>query len=175
MIMKLERLCELEFSPDVDINLSGRSFKIDELPPELPRKITSSFYCFGNRLTSLARCPSEIGGTFECGSNLLTSLEYCPSIVGGDFMCVDNRLTSLKDIHKQIKKIGDRFLCFDNPIKSRILGLMLIDIGGDIVTDLGNGRDVDAILNKWKNQGRKGVLGAQRELLDLGYEELAQL
>ena len=90
-------------------------------------------------------------------------------------MCVDNRLTSLKDIHKQIKKIGDRFLCFDNPIKSHILGLMLIDIGGDIVADLGNGSDVDAILNRWKNQGRRGMLGAQRELLDLGYEELAQL
>lgn len=29
--------------------------------------------------------------------------------------------------------------------------------------------------NKWKNQGRKGVLGAQRDLLDLGYKELAQL
>lgn len=173
--MKLERLCELKFDPDIDINLSGRSFKIDELPPELPRKITSSFYCFGNRLTSLAHYPSEIGGTFECGSNLLTSLEYCPSIVGGDFMRADNRLPSLENIHEQIKKIGGEFWCFDNPIKSHILGLMLIDIGGNITTDLGDGEDVDMILNKWKNQGRKGVLGAQRELLELGYAELAQL
>ncbi len=39
-------------------------------------------------------------------------------------------------------------------------------------------RDADAvqtILNKWKNRGRKGVLGAQRELLDLGYDELARI
>jgi hypothetical protein len=52
---------------------------------------------------------------------------------------------------------------------------MLIEFGGTCTTELGDGKDVDAILNKWKNQGRKGVLGAQRELLDLGYEELAQL
>jgi hypothetical protein len=52
---------------------------------------------------------------------------------------------------------------------------MLIEIGGKIGTGLGDGKDVDMISNKWKNQGRKGVLGAQRELLELGYEELAQL
>jgi hypothetical protein len=52
---------------------------------------------------------------------------------------------------------------------------MLIDIGSTIVTEFGNGTDVDEILNKWKNQGRKGVLGAQRELLDLGYVEMAKL
>jgi hypothetical protein len=51
---------------------------------------------------------------------------------------------------------------------------MLIEIGGEIVTKLGDGEDVDKILNKWKNQGRRGVLGAQRELLELGYAELAQ-
>jgi hypothetical protein len=51
---------------------------------------------------------------------------------------------------------------------------MLIEIGGKILTSLNNDV-VDDILNKWKNQGRRGVLGAQRELLELGYEELAQL
>ena len=44
-----------------------------------------------------------------------------------------------------------------------------------IITHLGNGKDVDEILNRWKNQGRKGVLGVQRELFDLGYDQLAQL
>jgi hypothetical protein len=52
---------------------------------------------------------------------------------------------------------------------------MLIDIGSTIVTEFGDETDVDRILNKWKNQGRRGVLGAQRELLDLGYDEMAKL
>ena len=67
----------------------------------------------------------------------------------------------------------------NNGLHSCVLGLMMIEIGGAISTGLESeaiGRSpIDAILNKWKNQGRKGVLGAQRELLDLGYKELAQL
>jgi hypothetical protein len=64
------------------------------------------------------------------------------------------------------------------PIKSHILGLLLIYIGGDIVI-FGNPADksyiVDIIMNRWKNQGRKGILSAQRELIAAGYKELAQL
>jgi hypothetical protein len=105
----------------------------------------------------------------------LTSLEHCPSQVGSSFYCSDNQLTSLKDIHKRITKIGGDFVCINNLICSHILGLMMIEIGGIIKTELGNGTDVDQILNKWKKQGRKGTLGAQRELLELGYKELAQL
>jgi hypothetical protein len=55
---------------------------------------------------------------------------------------------------------------------------MLIEIGGTIVIQFENMemyRNANQILNKWKNQGRRGVLGAQRELLDLGYDRLAQL
>ena len=140
-----------------------------------PSQIGGDFHCYGNKLTSLEFCPSQIGGNFYCYSNKLTSLEHCPSHIGGDFLCSYNKLTSLKDVHTHIRKVDGGFRCFRNHIESHILGLMLIEIGGEIVTRLGDGKDVDTILNKWKNQGRKGVLGAQRELLDLGYAELAQL
>jgi hypothetical protein len=52
---------------------------------------------------------------------------------------------------------------------------MLVEIDGKIVTGLGDGYDVDEILNKWKNQGRRGVVGCQRDLIKAGYRELAQL
>lgn len=174
--MKLKKLCEV-YDQDTNINLSGRSYRIAklELPADLPRKISGNFYCFDNQLTSLEHCPIEIGGNFDCSSNQLTTLEFCPSVIGGFFNCYLNRLTTLKDIHRHVKKIGGRFSGHDNRIKSHILGLMLIEIGGKIGTGLGDGKDVDEILNKWKNQGRKGVLGCQRELIDMGYEELAQL
>lgn len=171
--MKLKKLCENHYDYDHNIDLSNRG--LTKLPSDLPKKINGDFNCYDNALTSLAYCPSEVGGTFTCSFNDLTSLEHCPSEVGKIFYCEYNKLTSLKDVHKQIKKIGRDFRCYKNPIRSHILGLMLISIGGNISTGLGDGEDVDAILNKWKNRGRKGVLGCQRDLIDAGYKELAQL
>ena len=140
-----------------------------------PNKITGHFYCGNNRLTSLEGGPSYVGDGYFCYDNELVTLKGAPQHVEYGFECDHNKLTSLKDIHRYIQKIGGDFGCFYNPIKSHILGLTLIDIGGYICTQLGDGKDVDIILNKWKNQGRKGVMGAMKELTDLGYEELAQL
>ena len=140
-----------------------------------PSQVGGNFNCNNNRLTSLEGCPSQIGGDFYCSSNKLTSLEGCPSQVGGNFWCHENKLTSLHNVHKRITKIGGIFVCRNNPIRSHILGLMLVEIGGIIQTWSGNGKDVDEILNRWKNQGRKGVLGCQRDLIAAGYKELAQL
>ena len=190
--MKLKNLFETEYGNNVDLS----NVDLFKLPTDLPDVINGNFYCYNNKLTSLKFCPSEVGGTFDCADNKLTSLEHCPSEVGGDFFCSFNRLTSLehcpsevggdffctrnkltslKDIHEQIKKIDGDFYCDGNPIKSHILGLIFVKIDGDIITKLGDGNDVDKILNIWKNQGRKGVLGCQRELIDAGYRDLAQL
>ncbi len=169
------KLTSLKFCPsEVGGKFDCADNKLKSLE-HCPSVAGDDFSCGYNRLTSLNFCPSEVVGDFYCSYNNLTSLNFCPSEVVGDFYCHRNKLTSLEDIHKQIKKIGGDFYCHDNKIKSHILGLMLIDIGGEIITHLGNGKDVDEILNRWKNQGRKGVLGVQHELLDLGYEELAQL
>jgi hypothetical protein len=190
--MKLKHLVEARYGKDVSLQDTG----LTRLPTDLPEKITGNFLCSENGLTSLEHCPSEVGGDFSCSHNKLTSLKFCPSQIGGDFLCSENgltslehcpsevggdfycsynKLTSLKDVHTHIRKIDGGFRCFRNHIESHILGLMLIEIGGEIITRLGDGKDVDMILNKWKNQGRKGALGAQRELLDLGYDQLAQL
>lgn len=190
--MKLKKLCENHYGQNID--LSHRS--LTKLPSDLPKKINGVFICnenllttlewcplevgdifdcSANRLTSLEHCPKTVGGAFRCSSNALTSLEHCPAVVGYEFYCSGNKITSLKDIHKMITEIGGTFYCHRNPIKTHILGIMLIDIGKKIHTELGDGTDVDEILNKWKNQGRKGVLGAQRELIEAGYRELAQL
>lgn len=150
--MKLKQLVESNHRNDIVIVHK----QITSLPSDLPNKIDGNFFCFSNKLTSLENCPAEVGGSFYC---------------------YKNELTSLKDIQKQIKKIDGNFWCGDNPIQSHILGLMLVEIGygGRFLTKLGDGEDVDAILNKWKNQGRKGVLGCQRDLIAAGYEDLAQL
>ncbi len=169
------KLTSLEFCPS---HIGGNFLCNDNELTSLehcPSQIGGDFHCSHNELTSLKFCPSQIGGYFACSHNELTSLKFCPSQIGGNFSCSHNELTSLKDIHTHIRKVDGGFRCYSNHIESHILGLMLIEIGREIITRLGNGSDVDEILNKWKNQGRKGVLGAQRELFDLGYDQLAQL
>ena len=169
------KLTSLEFCPShIGGNFLCNENELTSLE-HCPSQIGGNFHCHGNKLTSLEFCPSQVGGDFYCGYNQLTSLKFCPSQVGGNFSCSHNKLTSLKDVHTHIKKVDGGFRCVHNHTESHILGLMLIEIGREIVTRLGDGKDVDKILNKWKNQGRKGVLGAQRELLELGYAELAQL
>jgi hypothetical protein len=73
------------------------------------------------------------------------------------------------------KKINKQFDVTNNPIKSSILGLMLIHFDNPGSQMFPFNKDVVNIIYKWMNKGRRGVLGAQRELLELGYEELAQL
>lgn len=165
-----------------------------------PTKVDGDFKCFSNLLTSLEYGPTFVGGMYDCADNSLTTLkfspkhihkdflcnnnklenlDFCPMEVNGSFSCHTNPLTSLQDIHKHLRRIGGFFTCLNRAARgakvTHILGLMLIDIGSTIVTEFGDETDVDRILNKWKNQGRRGVLGAQRELLDLGYDEMAQL
>jgi hypothetical protein len=148
-----------------------------------PSSIDGDFYCYHNQLTSLKGAPSSVGGDFYCYNNQLTSLEGASPSVGGDFYCSNNQLTSLKDVHKQIKKIGGVFSCSNNPIKSHVLGLLLIDglteIRGALSED-GNGKWI-YILNqaiKQFDDKRKRVMWAQSELINhLGEEgkALAQL
>ena len=60
------------------------------------RKVSGSFWCYGNQLKNLRNCPEYVGGDFGCSSNRLISLKGCPEYVGGFFSCSHNNLTSLK-------------------------------------------------------------------------------
>jgi hypothetical protein len=172
---------------------------LHELPPDLPTEVTGYFSCANNALTTMKNCPLKVESLY-CNDNRLTSLEYIPKIINGNLSVAGNAIstfehfptevhgnfnlthnktiTSLQGIQKYLRHV-DSYIEFKGcPIKSHILGLLLIYIGGDIVI-FGNPADksyiVDTIMNRWKNQGRKGILGAQRELIAAGYKELAQL
>ena len=83
-------------NPDGSIDVNGRVdlsfYELTELPLRF-NKVTGSFNCDYNRLTSLKGCPIWIGGSFNCIGNKLTSLEFSPDYVGGDFNCRWNKLT----------------------------------------------------------------------------------
>ena len=137
-----------------------------------PSHVGGDFYCSHNKLTSLTGAPSHVGNDFSCASNELTSLEGAPSHVGGGFYCHSNKLTSLKDVHKHIAEIKGEFCALDNPIKSHVLGLLLIKGVTRVYLD---NEQVAKILNRHLGKGRAGMLMAQEELIEAGLEVFAQL
>ena len=137
-----------------------------------PSHVGRYFDCSNNQLTSLEGAPSHVGGDFGCYSNQLTSLEGAPSHIGGDFCCSNNKLTSLKGVHKHITEIRGEFACRHSPIKSHVLGLLLIK--GISLIEIDN-IEVEEILNRHLGKGRAGMLQAQEELIEAGLEEFAQL
>ncbi len=136
-----------------------------------PSHVCGDFDCYNNELTSLVGAPSHVGGGFYCRGNELTSLEGAPSHVGS-FYCHNNKLTSLKDVHKHITEMKGVLYASDNPIKSHVLGLLLIKGVTRVYLD---NEQVAKILNRHLGKGRAGMLMAQEELIEAGLEEFAQL
>jgi hypothetical protein len=139
-----------------------------------PSEVGGNFLCYNNELTSLEYCPSEVGGSFDCYNNKLTSLEYCPSKVGGSFYCSDNKLTSLKDIHKQLTKMKGKFDASNNPIKSHVIGILLVEGCTWLLID---NKKVEAIINKYlpNTEGKAGFMKCKHELQDADFDEYAKL
>lgn len=129
--------------------------------------------CADMGLTSLDGAPASVAGFFRCSNNELTSLEGAPAHIGGYFYCSFNKLESLKDIHLHIKHIGGFASFRDNPIKSHVLGLLLIDgLFGAMLPNV----EVDAIINShFPSKGIESLLLCQEELINAGLEEYAQL
>ena len=99
---------------DVDGNVDLSVQKLSKLPLKFGR-VTGSFWCENNKLTSLEGCPTEIRGDFSCAGNQLTSLEGCPREIGGNFYCQSNQLTSLEGCPTEI---GGNFYCSYNQLTS---------------------------------------------------------
>ena len=138
-----------------------------------PQTVGGGFTCSINKLTSLKGAPQEVGGSFSCYDNKLISLEGAPQEIGGGFYCGHNNLISLKDIHKHIKSIKQKFNAVRCPIKSNVLGLLLIKDLEKVELD---NKEVAAIINSHLNGGSmRSALECQAELIQAGFEEYAKL
>lgn len=122
-------------------------------------------------LASLEGAPSKVSRHFNVNSNNITSLDGLPSFIGGDLDMGGNNLRSLKGIHKLVKHVGGVAYFQGNPIKSHVLGLLVID--GLKRVMLTNDK-VSAIINKHL-KGDRDVNACQEELIDAGFEDFAQL
>ena len=78
-------------------------------------KVTGSFECDKNKLTSLRGSPKEVGGDFYCSFNQLITLEGAPIKVGDSFCCDNNQLVTLKG---SPNSVGEDFDCSNNNLIS---------------------------------------------------------
>ena len=101
-------------SIDVDGNVDLNKKGLIEIPLKF-NKVSKSFLCKQNQLTSLYGSPERVDGYFSCEYNKLTSLEGCPKFVGRNFNCNENNLTSLEGFPKFV---GRNLLCTRNPLES---------------------------------------------------------
>ena len=79
-------------------------------------KVSGSFKCTRNLITSLEGCPHTVGEEFECSVNKITSLEGGPKFVGGFFSCQNT--DSLVSLSGAPEFIGTSFTCVLNSVKS---------------------------------------------------------
>lgn len=138
-----------------------------------PKTIDGTFSCNDNKLTTLEGAPERITNNFWCSDNNLTSLRGSPREVGGYYGCVRNKLTSLEGVHRYVKKVENKFIATGNPIKSHVLGILLVQCDELEIDNL----EVSKIINNYlpNREGMKGLLRCQRELIKARYEEYAQL
>ena len=134
-----------------------------------PIEIPGDFSCEGNELINLIGAPRKVLGTFNCYQNQLITLEGAPEYIGGGFYCRTNNLSSLQNIHKIIKhapKLGFG----SNPIKSHVLGILLIDGIENVFGDQSWLRIINNHIH-----GDKDVLECQEEMISAGYKAFAKL
>jgi hypothetical protein len=134
---------------------------------------TGDFTYSSEHLTSLEGCPNVINGHFYCSYNKLQSLQYCPQVVKGGFYCHYNNLQSLQNIHKYCKQIDVILWAHNNPIKSHVLGVMLIENLQYVILDQYQ-ESVKNIINTHLETDRDVYL-CQDDLIKTGFVEYAQL
>jgi hypothetical protein len=141
-----------------------------------PQIVKGHFYCYYNILQSLQYCPQIVNGYLSCSFNNLQSLQYCPQIVKGNFHCSNNSLQSLQNIHKYCKQLDRELWAFNNPIKSHVLGVMLIENIKRIVlsTNRSKLQTIEKIINTHLKTDRD-VFICQDNLIKAGFAEYAQL
>jgi hypothetical protein len=140
-----------------------------------PEMIDASFDVQSNSLQSLVGGPKEIKGYYNVSSNRITSLDGIPEKIGGSLDLSDNKLTSLQGINK-LKELGTSIVITSNPITSHILGVFFINGCTGLYSfskdDLNR---AVVIVNRHVSKGRAGLLPCQKELIEAGLADFAQI
>lgn len=131
------------------------------------------FECNDNDLTNLIGGPQSVLGDYKCSNNQLTSLEGIASHVDGGIYGDGNfHLETFKNIGDMISHCKGIFFR-DSVITSCVLGLLQIE---GLMPGAINFKPMAACNIVRKYIGKKNsIFECQQELIDAGFEELAQL
>lgn len=139
-----------------------------------PKEVTGYFYAARNKIKSLKGAPTKVGDYFSCEDTpSLNSFDCDPIEVNGVMFFINTGFTSLKDIHKHIKRC-ERIHFTGCDIKSNILGLFLIN---NLISASFENKTITDIINRnLKNPSKpKGMIKAQRELIDADLDDFAEV
>jgi hypothetical protein len=141
-----------------------------------PEVVTGYFDIMYNQsLTSLVGGPKEVGGNYSAKHCGLTTLKGIPVKIGGWFDLSSNPLTSLQGINnlKEMKGWANLTNC---PITSHILGVFFIKGCWGILSNYrGDISNTVTIVNSHISKGRAGLLPCQKELIEAGLADFAQI
>jgi hypothetical protein len=132
---------------------------------------------FNTNLTSLVGGPREVYGDYNIGSSGISCLDGIPErIIGGLAMSDCRQLTSLRGINKLKEMDGSVYLHWC-PIASHILGVFFIKGCSGIYAHTTNANFQKAIdiVNTHISKGRAGLLPCQKELIEAGLADFAQI
>lgn len=139
-----------------------------------PKVVSANFDISNNPITSLEGCPKDIGLFLKASGCLIDKFVPGGIKVVQDVNLNKNKLTSLQGIHKQFSHIGGKLYLSLNDIKSHVLSVLLIPGLQEVVMD---NQDVERIINKYLGMGggRQHIMDCQAEIIEAGFEDLAQL
>ena len=105
-ICKIHNITNYTINPDGSIDVDGGVYldrrNLDRIPIKF-NKVSGSFFCSNNNITSLENVPNECFRLF-CNENMLTSLEGCPKV--SSFIAVHyNPLETLEGYNGDYNKL----------------------------------------------------------------------
>ena len=151
---------------DTTGDTSFRSLEITRLPVQFG-KVDGKFDCSQTSLKTLEGCPRIVNSYFECEFTNITSFQGAPREINGNLYCRNNQFVSLQGMPDKIK--GEIWIDYNQ--KLPLLRLLVSDGGVSFRMDAREQHyalQIEEVLNKFKGQGKRGVLDCSRELINLG-------
>lgn len=177
--MKLKEIISERMQDDVNIHhrdvRDGRF-----ISSYIDMEVKGDFNCADTKITTLEGGPKKVMKDYYANRCQLTSLEGAPNFIGSEFMANSNFITSLEGIGKKyLREINGYLSMYNNPLKSNVLGLMLIKNIKSFQINYAPYRmdeNIAAKLQEIMNGHLRGdIMECREELVQAGLKEFAKL